>query len=152
MSFDPELMRWGWFVFALVLFVLEIVTTGFVLAAFGVGAVAAGIVAVLGIGLQWQLAVFAAVSGVSVLLSRRFAERVTGPSPEKVGVDRVLGKTAVVLEAIEPVSAAGRVRVEREQWRAQSADGQPIPTGTMVEVIGVEGTRLVVRAKDAQDS
>ncbi len=38
------------------------------------------------------------------------------------------------------------VRVDREQWRAQSTDGSPIAAGTVVRVAEVQGTRVIVAA------
>ena len=36
------------------------------------------------------------------------------------------------------------VRVDREEWRAQSVDGRAIPAGATVRVVRAEGTRVVV--------
>ncbi|MCO6453603.1 MAG: NfeD family protein [Caldilineales bacterium] len=136
---------WGWLILAMILFVAEIFTAGFVLAAFGVGALAGALAALFGLSIPVQLIVFVVVSAAAVLLSRRFADRVSGEQPQKVGVDRVLGKQAVVLEAIDPLRAHGMVRVDREEWRAQSQDGSMIPVESVVEVVAVDGTRLIVR-------
>ena len=140
-----EMVRWVWLGIAVFFFLAELFTAGFVLAAFGVGAAAAALVAFVGLDLPWQLVTFIVVSAVAVLLSRRFADRVTGQQAQGVGIDRVLHKRAVVLETIDPVSATGRVRVEREEWRADSLTGQTIPSGAIVEVTGVVGTRLQVK-------
>ncbi len=142
---DMNILRWGWLVVAMVFFLAEVFTAGFVLAAFGVGAIAAAAAAFVGLGIEWQLAVFILASVAAIVYSRRFAERVTGPQPEGVGVDRVLGKSGVVLETIDPLQATGRVRIDREEWRAQSADDTVIPVDSLVEVVRVEGTRLIVR-------
>lgn len=136
---------WVWFVIAILFFFGEVLTAGFVLAAFGVGALAATLAALLGASLPVQLVVFIVTSGVGVLLSRRFADRITGPQAQGVGIDRVLGKQAVVLETIDPIKATGLVRVAREEWRADAADNVPIAAGVVVEVLAVEGTRLKVR-------
>lgn len=136
---------WVWFVIAILFFLGEVLTAGFVLAAFGVGALAATLTALLGASLPVQLVVFIVTSGVGVLLSRRFADRITGPQAQGVGIDRVLGKQAVVLETIDPIKATGLVRVAREEWRADAADNVPIAAGVVVEVLAVEGTRLKVR-------
>lgn len=143
MAFD--IYFWGWLILALLLFVAEIFTTAFVLAAFGVGALAAAGAALLGLELPMQLLAFVVVSVVSVLLTRRFADRISGTQPENVGVDRVLGKRAVVLRDIDPAAASGMVRVDREEWRAESVDGTAIAAGAVVEIIGVSGVRVVVR-------
>lgn len=140
-----DIIRWIWVGMALFFFLAEVFTAGFVLACFGLGALAAAVPAFLGFGLVWQLVVFVAVSTAAVLFSRRFADRVTGDQPQNVGVDRVLGKTAIVIETIDPHSPAGRIRVDVEEWRADSADGSSIPEGTIVEVLSIDGTRLKVR-------
>lgn len=142
---DMEWIKWIWLLIAMIFFLAEIMTAGFVLAAFGVGALAAFAAGLLGLGIEWQLLVFVVVSAVSVALSRRFADRVTGKQPEGVGADRMIDKYGVVLNPIEPMEAKGMVRVEREEWRADSVDGHAIPADTVVKVIRVEGTRLMVR-------
>ncbi len=134
-----------WVVLAVVFLVGEIFTAGFFLACFAVGATAAAVLAVLGVRLPWQLAAFVFLSAAAVAGSRRFAERVTGSQPVGVAADRVLGKRAVVLEAIDPLTGTGRVRVEREEWRAEAEDGGSVPAGAEVEVLAVEGAHLVVR-------
>ena len=140
-----ELIRWMWILMALAFMVAEIFTAGFVLACFGVGAAVAAIVAFLGAGLPWQLLAFLVVSTVAVALSRPFAERITGKQAQGVGVDRVLGQRAIVIEEIDPISGRGQVRVNREEWRADSADRSRIEAGIAVEVLSVEGTHLQVR-------
>ena len=147
-----EIIRWIWVGMALFFLLAEVFTAGFVLACFGIGALAAAIPAFLGLGLLWQLLVFIIVSTVAVLLSRRFADRITGKQPQGVGVDRVLGKKAIVIEPIDPLSPAGRVRVDVEEWRADSADGRPIAEGAVVEVLGIDGTRLKVRQLGVEKS
>ena len=146
-----EMVRWVWIGMALFFLLAEVFTAGFVLACFGIGALAAAIPAFLGLGLVWQLLVFIIVSTVAVLFSRRFADRVTGDQPQGLGIDRVLGKRALVIEDIDPHSPSGRVRVDVEEWRADSESGSAISKGTIVEVLAVDGTRLRVRPV-AQDS
>jgi membrane protein implicated in regulation of membrane protease activity len=140
-----DLVRWVWIGMALFFLLAEVFTAGFVLACFGIGALAAAIPAFLGFGLVWQLLVFIIVSTVAVLFSRRFADRITGDQPQGLGIDRVLGKHALVIEDIDPHSPSGRVRVDVEEWRAESDDGSAIDKGTLVEVLAVDGTRLRVR-------
>jgi len=140
-----DLLRWVWIGMALFFLLAEVFTAGFVLACFGIGALAAAVPAFLGFGLVWQLLVFIVVSTVAVLFSRRFADRVTGDQPQGLGVDRVLGKHALVIEDIDPHSPSGRIRVDVEEWRAESEDGSAIAKGTLVEVLAVDGTRLRVR-------
>ncbi len=142
---SSALLLWGWIVLALIFFAAEIFTAGFVLLCFGIGALAAAGAAFFGLGLTWQLITFIVVSIAAVLLSRPLAERLTSKGPQHVAGDRVLGKHAVVLQAIDPMTNTGMVRVGTEEWRAQSVDGGTLPKDSVVEVMGVDGVRLQVR-------
>ena len=142
---NSALLLWGWLVLALIFFAAEIFTAGFVLLCFGIGALAAAGLAFFGLGLTWQLIAFIVLSSAAVLLSRPFAERVTSTGPQSLAGDRVLGKRAVVLQAIDPIANTGMVRVDTEEWRAESVDHSPIAKDSVVEVMAVEGVRLQVR-------
>ena len=141
---NPDLW-WIWMIVAAVFLVGEIFTAGFFLLVFGIGGVAAGMIALFGAGSMWQWIVFVVVSFVSFLASRRFAERVSNEQPPGIGADRSIGETCVVLETIDNTADTGRVRMNKEEWRASSADGQPITEGARVVVAAIEGTHLVVK-------
>ena len=138
---------WIWMVLAGVFIVIEILTPGFFLLWFGVGAVAAGLVALAGAGMTWQLLTFAAVTVVLLVFSRRFAERITrGGQPLSVGADRLLGQKGIVVKEINNLKNTGMVRVQQDEWRADSSsDEEVIPAGDVVEVVRIEGTHLVVK-------
>lgn len=142
---------WVWTVLAAVLFVGEIFTAGFFLLPFGIGAAVAAGLNWLGLGIGWQWAVFLGVSVIALAGLRPLSDRLTHEPPEKMGADRLLGKTGKVVETIEPGDGAGRVRIEREEWRADSANGTRIAEGSAVIVEKIVGTHLVVRlATDAE--
>lgn len=136
---------WIWAILALVFVVAEIFTAGFFIICFGVGAIAAAAAAFLGLNTLWQMAMFVIVSAIAVGLTRPLAVRLSGGSENRVGIDRVLHQEAIVTHTIDSVKAQGRVRVEREEWLAESVSKGLIPVGTKVEVVAVEGTRLKVR-------
>jgi len=72
-----------------------------------------------------------------------------GGNPVGVGADRLVGETGIVTsEPDEAGARLGTVRIGREDWHAESADGALLPTGTAVEVVRIEGTRAVVRPTD----
>lgn len=136
---------WIWIAVAGAFVIGEMFTAGFFLLWFGVGAAVAGVLAIFGFAPVWQLGAFTVVSGLLVAVSRRFAERFTGKQPPGIGADRLIGKTGAVLEKIDYKKNTGRVRVEREEWRAESHTGEVLPAGVMVTVLRIDGTRLVVR-------
>ncbi len=136
---------WIWMIIAAFFLIAEIFTMGFFLFWFGIGAAVAGVLALLGADVGWQLAAFVLVSGVLFLVSRRFAERFSKKQPPGIGADRMVGSEGVVLEEIDNVKNTGRVRVKKDEWRADSETGEIIPEGTRISVARMDGTHLVVR-------
>jgi len=123
----------------------EIFTAGFFLLWFGIGAAVAGVLALFGLGFGWQLGAFVLVSGVLFVVSRRFAEKFSKKQPPGIGADRVIGRQGIVLEEIDNAKNIGRVRLKKEEWRAESETGEVIPLDYQVEVIRLDGTHLVVK-------
>ena len=136
---------WVWMILAAVFIVGEIFTAGFFLLPFGIGAAITGLVALLGGGTVWQLAVFVVSSLILFLVSRRFAERVSKEQPPGIGADRFVGQECVVLEEIDNLNDSGRVRMGKEEWRAESDNDDNIKSDTHVTVVRLSGTHLVVK-------
>jgi membrane protein implicated in regulation of membrane protease activity len=137
---------WLWMALAAVLVIGEIFTEGFFLLWFGVAAVLAGVLAIFDVGPVWQWAVFVVASAVLFAVSRRFADRFTHKQPPGIGADRLIGRLGVVLADIDNLENVGKVRIDKEEWRAESDDNSRITAGTRVEVIRLDGTHAVVRA------
>jgi membrane protein implicated in regulation of membrane protease activity len=136
-----------WLLVALVLIGIEVVTLAFVAVYPAVGALAAGATALLGGGFGIQVAVFAIVSVVALLLTRRPLRRMMRNTPLVASnAETVIGKRAVVVVEIEAgPGQRGQVRVGTEHWSARSEDEQPIAEGTTVDVSRIDGVALVVR-------
>lgn len=140
--------RWVWLSAAVAFGVGEMASPGsFFLAPFALGAAAAAALAFLGapVGAAWI--VFIAVSLAAFIALRPLARRLdaVGGNSRGVGAGRLVGETALVLDGVPAGhDSVGLVRIGREEWRAQSADGGPIPKDTQVTVVEVRGTRVVV--------
>lgn len=136
---------WIWMAIAAFFVVAEIFTMGFFLLWFGIGAAVAGVLALLGLGPGWQLGSFVVISAVLFAVSRSFAERFTKKQPPGVGADRFVCKKGVVIQEIDNMKNTGRVRIGKDEWRADSHADEIIPEGQTVEVTSVDGTHLVVK-------
>ena len=136
-----------WAIIAAVLIIGEIFISGFFILFFGVGAIPAALVAYFHGPVYLQLLVFAVTSGITLGFGRRIALKLTAGTPTNVGSDRMIGKAGFVLKEINAKTASGLVRVEREEWRADSESGELIPTEKWVEVVRIDGTRLIVKEK-----
>lgn len=136
---------WIWMIIAAFFVLGEIFTAGFFLLWFGIGAAVAGLLAMFGLSFGWQLGAFVVVSGVLFVVSRRFAERFSKKQPAGIGADRFIGLRGIVLEEIDNDKNTGRVRLKKEEWRADSETGEVIPVGKKVEVTRIDGTHIVVK-------
>jgi membrane protein implicated in regulation of membrane protease activity len=133
-----------WAVLAVVLAVGEVFTLGFFLGAVALAAVLAGLVALLGLGIALQLAVFIAASIGSIALLRPIAVRhLRTPSALRTGTAALVGARAVVLERVD--DAGGQVKIGGEVWSARAFfEGQVLEPGTRVEVAKIEGATAMV--------
>ena len=141
----PAQFWWVWMVLAAICIVAEIFTAGFFIFWFGIGALVAGLLSLFGLGAGWQWAAFVVVSGVLFAVSRRFAERFTKKQPPGIGADRFIGKRGLVLEEIDNAKNTGRIRIDKEEWRADSDTDEVIAVGGRVEVTRLDGTHMVVK-------
>jgi membrane protein implicated in regulation of membrane protease activity len=148
---SPETWRWVWLAAAVTFTLGELAVAGsFFLAPFAIAAAAAFVVSYAGAAVEVGWLVFVLGSVAMSLALRPLARRLDASSPpSNEGVNRWHGREGVVLADIPAgVAETGLVRLEREEWRAQSADGSAIPAGTRVVVSRVDGTRLVVASKE----
>ena len=81
---------------------------------------------------------------LTLLLVRPLAQRFINDRKVATNADRVIGQEAVVTEDIDNVQAKGRVSVSGADWTARSEDDQPIPAGSRVRVLRIEGVKVIV--------
>ncbi len=142
---EPESWRWIWLGTAVVFGIGEMATPGaFFLAPFALGALVASILAFADVPLVGEWAAFVGISVAAFAAMRPLARRMDrdGDS-DGVGSKRLIGRTGTVLEAIEP-GHLGMVRIDREEWRAESSNRSSLPAGAAIVVTQVEGTRVIV--------
>lgn len=113
-------------------------------------AVSAGLTALVSalapqMGLPIEIGVFAALTVVSTILSRRLIKRVNPKEQPDINDrdSRLIGERARVVEAF--VDGRGRVFVSGAEWPADIEDASPL-AGESVIVESVSGPRLKVRA------
>jgi membrane protein implicated in regulation of membrane protease activity len=144
---SPDTWRWIWLASAVVFAVGEITVAGsFFLLPFAAGALAGAAVSLLGapVGAGWLAFVAVSAAGSAVLwpLGRRLDRNAPHHA---IGANRWVGRQAVVISDIPGgVGNTGLIRLDREEWRAESLIGNPIRAGSTVLVSRVDGTRLVV--------
>lgn len=138
-----------WIVLGVGLIVAEVFTLGFFLLWFGIGAIAAALVGILGGGLVLQFLVFFAVSiGLTVMSRTILANYFSHGEKDRVktGVDALPGKVGTVTSASAGSLNEGAVKVFGSTWTAFPIDEETkLVEGEKVEVIEVKGSSIYVR-------
>ena len=140
-----------WTILGAVLIVAEMFTSGFVLLWFGIGALAAALLGLVGIdSLALQFLVFAIVS-IGLTVSSRtifvnyFSREKTGQSLRS-GVDSLPGKIGTVVSSSRGALQEGAVKVFGSTWTAYPVTGEePLEAGERVCVDRVEGASIYVK-------
>lgn len=141
------MLHYGWWIFAVVLILAELMMPGYFMLWVGIAAAVVGVLLLILPDLSFltQTAAFVLLSIVSCYCYWRFVRPVTvGPSDQPLlnrRAEQFIGKRYVLDSAI--VNGSGKVRVGDSPWLASGPD---LPAGATVEVIAVDGTTLKVRA------
>ena len=138
-----------WAVVAMLCLILELSSGDFYVTCFGIGALCALVAALAGVPLWAQVAVFAVFSVVSVyflrprlvaLLNRSASHRVSN-------ADAIIDRIGTVSETI-PVGGYGRVKIDGDDWKAQSDETDPIEKGMKVRVLSRDSIIISVASVD----
>lgn len=140
-----------WTLIAIGFAIGESLTMSFFLLPFTVGALVALVAHLFGAPFWAQLALFLFISIALIPLLRPFARSVTKSAPRQTsGIDRLIGEDALVTERVDGMLGTGRVKVSGEDWLALGSPAQTvIESGTTATVVGVDGTRLVIKLKES---
>lgn len=138
----------AWLVFLIIAALLavgEVLTLGFFLAPFAVGALAGMVAALIGapLVLSFTLAIVVSVASFGVVRPIARRHRRTRPSL-RTGVDKLIGEEAMVVQTVDNDANAGTVRLSGEVWTARAFDEQVIESGRRVHVVEIRGATALV--------
>ncbi len=134
-----------WLVLIIVFLVIEAVSFNLVTIWFAVGALGAFITSYFTNDVIIQVIIFSIVTALSLLSTRPIVKKYIGFTPIKTNLDAVVGKIGIITKKIE-FNEFGRVKIEGKEWTAKS--DVPIEEGTKVEILGIDGVKLVVKEKE----
>lgn len=141
------ILNWHmWMYAAILFFIVEIFTPGFIVACLGLGACAGALTAYLGFNLDHQLMSFATMTILSLFVIRPLLYK-KGQSQDliKTNTDALISRKAMVVETIDNDKSKGRVSIDGDQWRAKSISGDKIEANAIVEVVSIDSTIVTVK-------
>lgn len=136
-----------WIIIALLLFIIEIFTSGFAVFCISVGAIAAAIASELDMELKGQLICFSIATLASFVAGRPLMIKYFQKKSKQVqtNTNALIGRTAIVTETIDVGHNSGRVKIDGDVWRAIASEGEIIEIGEKVAVEQVNSTILTVK-------
>ena len=133
-----------WLIFAGVLFVGEILTTGFLLFWFALAALIAMIVSLFTTNIIIQAIVFLISSVILFFATKPLVNKISKTETIKTNVSSLIGKKGIVIQKINPTESTGQIKVGGEIWSAESYNDSPIEEGTEIQILEIKGVKVVV--------
>ncbi len=135
---------WHWWVFAVLLIILEVFSPGAFFMWMGAAAGITGLTLLVVPELSWQMqfVIFSVMSIVAILVGKTFFNRksanIDDPTLSQLETE-LIGNVYTVEKPI--VNGSGRIQVGESTWKAQGPDSE---VGSSVKVVRVQGAVLVV--------
>lgn len=135
-----------WLIISGVCFIIEMMTVGFLVFWFGIGALITMVVSLIfPDNIILQTSVFVISSTLLIFLTKPLVNKLQ-KSDKKVATNAysVIGKKGIVTQDINEAHGIGQIKVAGEVWSAKTSDGSTIEKGTQIEVIKIDGVKAVV--------
>lgn len=134
-----------WLIASGVFFIVEMLTVGFLVFWFGIGALLAMVVSLFTDNIIIQSTVFVISSGLLIFATKPFVKKFINHNDNvKTNVYSLLDKTGIVTEEINNIEGTGIVKISGEEWSAICNGNITISKGTEIKVIEVRGVKVLV--------
>lgn len=135
-----------WIIIFILTIIIEIGTLSLVTIWFSGGALIAMLVEILGYDIWAQVVGFIIASVLTFLLFKPSLMKHIKSPKIKTNADSLVGEIGKVIEEITPVTV-GLVKVNGQVWTAKSMEEVFLKEGTVVEIVSIEGVKLIVKEK-----
>lgn len=139
-------MQYIWLCVVILSLAVEALTAGLLSIWFVPPALVSMILAFCGVPTYLQTVVFFGLSILLLVFSRTIWKKYTSFKPvESTNADALIGKIGIVTEAIDNINGIGSVKVSGQYWSARSFDGTEITENASVEILSIEGVKLICK-------
>jgi membrane protein implicated in regulation of membrane protease activity len=131
-------------ILGIIAFIAEIFTSGFIAGSIGIGFLFAAFGSFLGFGTFWLIIFFSFGILLTFFLIRPLMLKYGHKEKIKTNRDALFEKTGIITEDIDPSKNTGRVKIDGDDWKAESNNNEIIKKGTAVKVVAIESIILIV--------
>ena len=137
-----------WLIAVVLLIVIEIFTLGLTTIWFAGGALVAFFISLFIDSFLVEMTACLVVSFFLLFYTRPIVKKYLNKGIVKTNYESLIGREGRVTEIINNTEAMGTVDLEGQLWTARSSDeGVTIEVGSIVEVIRIQGVKLIVKKK-----
>lgn len=133
-----------WLIIAGLFFIGEMITVGFLVFWFGVGALLAMITSFFTSNIIIQTTVFVISSAILLLVTKPFVKKFVDVKSTNTNAFSIIGKKALVIKEINSHSV-GQIKINGEVWSAESENNETILEGSEVEIVKINGVKAIVK-------
>ena len=133
-----------WFIVAIIFGVGELMTKRLTLIWFSIGALLVMFLSIFIESILWQVIIFAVVSIILLVIATKYLVDRDKDVKYNTNLQGIISQKAIVTQTIEPYET-GVAKLNGEEWTAMSKDETRIEAGKLVEVVAIEGVKLIVK-------
>ena len=133
-----------WLILSGIFLIIEIISVGFLVFWFSIGALIAMIASFFIPNTIVQIAIFVISSTILLFATKPLVKKIL-PGDVKTNSYSIIGKIAKVTIDIEPVDGKGQIKIGSEAWSAKSVDDTFIAKDTEVEIVKIDGVKAIVK-------
>lgn len=139
-----------WLIAAIIFFLGEVFTEGFFLLWFAIGALVGLLLTLFTDNIIIQFLFFIITSIVLLLSTQKITTNfLNNRKKVESNVNALIGKNAKVIEALDPIEGAGKVKVNGEVWKAIPQDNsQTFEVGETVVIKDIDGVKLIIQKEN----
>ncbi len=134
-----------WLIASGIFFVGEIITVGFLLFWFGIAGLITMVVSLFTSNIIIQSVVFLVTSVILILSTKPFVKKFVNKETIVTNANSLIGKKAIVIQKINNLQGTGQIKIGGEIWSAQNETDSVISENQEVEIIKIEGVKLIVK-------
>ena len=134
-----------WLIASGTFFIGEILTVGFLLFWFGIACLLAMVVSFFTSNIIIQMVVFLVSSVILILSTKPFVKKFINKKTILTNANSLIGKKAIVIKEIDNLQGTGQIKIGGEIWSAQNESDTTISENQEVEIIKIEGVKLIVK-------
>ena len=136
---------YSWLILFVILIILELCTINLTTIWFAFGALLAYVTSLFFDNVLIQTTVFLVVSVATLIFTRPIVKKYLLKKPSRTNADMLIGKVGIVTKEIVKDNV-GEVKIDGKYWSAKA--NKKIKEGSKVEILSIEGVKLIVEKKE----